>query len=240
MGIELSDNKKKATKAKNKSFGMDLGDMFFGSIGGYFKSILPITLAGVLTICTLVVCLLSVQEILDGQQGYRATAVYVVAMTIVGTSALPWYFYALAIADGQKIPWTKPFQKPKLFVAQAVCSFWFWAAITLGFRYLLGIPAILALVFYCFHGYLIADGATESGLNALGTSVRLGQGRRLGLAAIGGLFLIFNMFGIVSMGYEDAPLALTGPIAVLGLSVTGSITLIAGAKIYQLVEKELV
>lgn len=229
----------KLAKTRDGSFGIHLPEMFFGSVEAYFKSVFPITLAGVATTGALAGALLAFPQILDGDLGYKDMAIYLLAMTVVGTVALPWYFYALALADKRKISWQEPFVQPGRFYAQAVCSFWLWAAFLLGLRYLLGIPSIVAVVFYAFHGFLLADGAVDKGLAALGMSVRLGQGRRLGLAVIAGLLVFFSLLGASSMGMNEWSLPVRVSAAILGSAVTGSISMIAWAKIYLVLEKDM-
>ena len=111
-----------------------------------------------------------------------------------------------------------------------MCAFWFWAAFMLGLRYLFGIPSILALLFYGFHGYIVADRAAKGGLRALGTSVRLGNKRRVALFAILALYIVFNLVAALPLGYGATPLTIAISLALF--TATGSVTLVSGACLY--------
>lgn len=239
MAKTSAKSKGKGKKRTDKSFGINLAQTFFGSVEGYFKALLPITLAGIATTGVAAAGFIFVQDPIGAQSSYGSTALFLGVMTIAGVVALPWFSYALAIAEERKIGWSEPFRSPGRFYAQLVCSFWFWAAFLLGLRYLAGIPSIVAVVFYAFYGYVLADGAVDKGLAALGASVQLGQGRRLGLAAIAGLFAFFFSFGASGFGVEGWSDTARYGSTILGTAVTGSIIMIAGAKIYLVLEKDL-
>ncbi len=226
-------------KSSKGSFGINLGEMFFGSVEAFFKSPLQSMAAGLITMGAGAGLYFWAESLLDGNEGYLRTLAIILAATVMGTIALPWYFYSLARAEGKKISWAAPFSNPRLFWAQAVCSFWLWAAITLGYRYLLGIPALVAVVFYAFHGYVIADGGADRGLAALGNSVQLGHGRRLGLLMIAAMLSVFFVLGASTLGMEEWSQTAKVAGAVVGTALTGSIIMISGAKIYLVLEKDL-
>ena len=60
--------------------------------------------------------------------------------------------------------------------------------------------------------------------------MRLGEGKRLGLFAFATLFLIFNLFGGIALGFGFSILNIVG--AVIGMAITTSVTLVSGAAIY--------
>lgn len=159
----------------------------------------------------------------------------------------PWFRYALDAADGEKIDIKAPLIDGQKLINHIFASFWFWAGITLGLRYYFLVPAstsVIVLLLYCFYGYVIASGREINGLKALGVSVRLGQGRRIGLFAIAGLFFMFNLFGVVGLyiGLDietGTPSVLGIVLGLIGITVTASATLVSGATIYRVLEGKL-
>jgi hypothetical protein len=86
------------------------------------------------------------------------------------------------------------------------------------------------IVFYVLYGYVIADGDDRGGLRALGTSVRLGHGRRIGLFSLIALFGLFNMCGALPVGFAVNPF--TVALTILGLIITTNVTMVAGAHMF--------
>ncbi len=67
--------------------------------------------------------------------------------------------------------------------------------------------------------------------------LRLGERRRIGLFAIGGMLFVFNILGASGLAAGLNPLGYS--LAVVGLSVTTSITLVSGAAIYRVLQEKL-
>lgn len=223
-------------------FPVRVGQMFREGFSGYLRAIVPLTAAGMLTLSAFyVVVALPAQAIEDGETLVDVAIeaiVLLLGLTAVGTVAYPWYSYALDAARQEDVDIGRPFRQMDLFLTQAVASLWFWAGVGLGLRYLLGIPAIFVLMLYAFHGYFIADRQTDSGLKALGLSVRLTEGRRIALLALATLLGLFTLLGAIPLGIPDAngePIVspLTISLSVIGLAVTTSITLVGGAVLYE-------
>jgi hypothetical protein len=232
------------TRAGASSEGLHPKILFREGFRGYGKCLVPVSLAGFATLMVFYLTVALPAESLGDQSRFVATMAFAAGLILTGTVAYPWYSYALDAADHGKVDLARPFQQPKRFYYQAVASFWFWAGVALGFRYLLGIPAIAVVIMYAFHGYLIADRKVSGGLKALGVSVRLGQGNRVVLFALMALFGLFSMLGALSLGMRDAadePLInpLTVSLAVIGLTITTSITLVAGAAAYRHLVEQL-
>lgn len=223
--------------SQNATFGASFGSIFMSGVRGYVKNIPALSLAAAITLGSYLAFRFPAQSALDRDDLLVSIILDLVGLTLGSIVAYPWYSYALDAADGQAADIGRPFREWRRFAPQFVASFWFWAGVLLGLRYLLGIPSILVVVFYAFYGFVIADNNAETGLRALGTSVRLGEGKRIGLMAIAGLFLMFNLFGAIAVGFEVN--ALTIALAVAGLSVTTSITMVAGARIYRLLQTGL-
>lgn len=219
---------------RTPTFGMSVGSIFGAGVKGYVANLVPISLAAAATIATYLAFRLPAQAAAEGGRLLVSLALDLVGLVVAAVVAYPWYTYALAAADGRPIDPVAPFRTSERFSAQAVASFWFWAGVLLGLRYLYGIPSLLALVFYAFYGFVIADGSTASGLKALGHSVILGHGRRVGLFAIGALFMAFNLFGAIAIGFDVNPLTIG--LAFAGFVATSSITMVSGAAIYRMLD----
>ena len=255
--------RKKREPKEKVEFGISIGEVFRTGMKGYFtKDALYLTLAGIPVFVTLAIFIIPWRNFNDslddrivsslgtsneiteiaGFDALQWVALLLVGFVPAGAMAFAWFSYALDVADGREIDVRAPFVDYRRIGHHFVASFWFWAGITLGLRYLAGIPSILVLVLYAFYGYVIADRAAKGGMRALGTSVRLGERRRIGIFAIAALFFAFNLIGILgfAVGLEDgSPSVLGVVLGILGLSATGSITLISGAKIYRVLEGKL-
>lgn len=214
------------------SFGIQLAPTFTSSVKTWAGAAVPLSLAGAFTLGVYGLFRWPAQQLLEDDRVYSSVAVDLVGLIVAGTLAVPWYFYALAAVDGREINLIEPFVDKRAFAHQAVASFWFWAAVLLGLRYLFGIPSLFVVLLYAFHGFVIADG-TKGGMMALGQSVRLTEGKRVGLFAIAGLLMIFNLFGAIAAGFDGLPTTARILGAGLGLVVTTSITLVIGATIYR-------
>ena len=245
-----------ATKA---TFPIGPGEMFARGFKGFGSGAVPLMLAGLATLSVAAVASLPAADLRDDGRNYAAVVVSLLGLVVGGTLAYPWYHYALSASRGKSIQVMEPFLDTKRFFAQAVASFWFWAGVLLGLQYLAGIPSIFILVLYAFHGYLIADGKVVGGMRALGTSVRMGQGRRIGLFGLATLFGLFTFMGALPMGYDfnqraeaeaaavAASIKYIDPgasplwiaLAVVGVAFAGSVTLVAGATLYQVLWDEL-
>ena len=213
------------------TFGISLGAMFRAGISGFRRNVVPLLLAGSATVAAYLAFRLPAQSAAARDDILISLALDLFGLVTASVVAYPWFSYALTAASGEPVDLGAPFRRYDLFTTQAVASFWFWAGMLLGLRYLFGIPSVLALLFYAFYGYVVADGVTDSGLKALGHSARIGEGRRVALFAVGGLLLVFNLFGAMAIGFGVNPLTIV--LAFLGFVITASITLVAGGAIYR-------
>jgi hypothetical protein len=164
-------------------------------------------------------------------------AILFAGFVLASTAAYIWYSYALDAARGNPVELAKPFRSWERLPAQFVASFWFWAGFLIGIP-MMFLPALIVLVFYAFYGFVIVDRPDLGGLKALGTSVRLGNKRRIALFAIAALALLFN-FAVPSLAFAAG----SGPVVVAVwlalLLVTTSITLVGGAALYDVLRVEL-
>ena len=224
--------------AKQSTFGIGIGEIFSKGFTGWKSNIIPLTLAGIVPIAVASGFSSFAQQFNDVEtivEGILWFAINFAGWVIAGTLSYPWYMYALRAVDGDPVVLSEPFETPKRFLYQFVGSFWFFAGFLFGIRFIVipFLPAILILVLYAFYGFLIADEG-RTGFNALGTSIRMGEKRRIGLFAIALMFLMFNFLGLVpGLGLEGASFTLRLILASLGLVFTTSITLVSGAAIYR-------
>lgn len=217
--------------ADGQSFGVGVGTVFAAGLRGFVSHPGPLLFAGAATLGTYMAFRLPAQRAFVDGELLRSILLDLAGMILASVVAAVWYSYALQADRGGAVDSMRPFRQIRLFGVQAVASFWFWAGFLLGLRYLYGLPSIVVLLFYSLYGFVVADVAPSSGLKALGTSVRLGQGRRLGLFAFAGLFTVFNLVGAIALGFDTGPVGLV--LAFLGVTATASITLVSGARIYR-------
>ena len=216
---------------------MRIGDMFTAGISGFKRRPVPLLLGGSLTLGAYAV--LAIPGMLawnDGQE-ILGGALFIASLVLGGTAAYPWFTYALGAARDEVIDVAAPFHRPRRFIAQFVCAFWFSAAFMLGSLFFF-IPALLTLIFYAFYGYVLADDWTRSGVMALGTSVRLGHRRRIALFAILTMLGLFNLCALLPY-YSDPGNPAVVAVTVALFLVTTSITMVAGAALYDVLRRDL-
>ena len=229
-------NSRSATP-RSTGFPVQLLPAFRDAIRFYFGAWLPISIAGAVTLGVSAAFGVWAGQATDGVRSLQWLAINLVGSIAAGAIAVPWYRFALDAVDGNTIELRSVLDKPKMFFYQAVASFWFWAGVLLGLSYLRGIPSIFIALLYAFHGYVIADEKARSGLLALGHSVRLTEGKRIGLFAIMALLAFFNFCGAIAVGFGVNPLTIF--LAYAGVVVTTSITVVFGAILYREFEKDL-
>ncbi len=214
-----------------KPFGIGVGQVFAAGVRGLRTRPVGLLVSGALTITAYLAFRFPAQAATDDGRLLVGLALDLLGLVVSSTVALPWYLYALAAYDDRELRISDIVASLDRLSTQAVASFWFWAGFLLGLRYLFGIPSVLALLFYAFYGYVVADGTTNSGLKALGLSAALGEGRRVGLFALAGLLFVFNLFGAIAIGFGVTPVTVV--LAIVGLVVTASVTLVGGAAVYR-------
>ncbi len=264
------DKAAKASTKSRGGFGIGLGDMFISGFRGFFQPRNALILIGAAIPVFAVFWVASIpwqnfnaeltsqvnaglsedvgstfEANLTALEQLQWIALAFVATFPAGVITAPWFRYALDAADGREINIKAPLIDGQKWINHTFATFWFWAGITVGIRYSVLIPAlpsIVVLLLYAFYGYVIADGREINGLKALGISVRMGKGKRLGLFAIAGLFFVFNIFGVVGFGVgldDGSPTIIGILLGILGIAVTASITLVSGGAIYRTLEGDL-
>ena len=218
------------TEPKIKPFPLPIPEMFRRGLRGYVANVVPLTLAAVATFVVYGAFGIPALQAFNDDNTVRFLALNITGMVLASTTALPWFSYALNAARNEPIDIAAPFRDGTRFVDQFVASFWFWAAFLLGYQYLYTIPALFVAVLYAFFGFVIAERAAEGPLRSLGTSVRLGEKRRIALFALLVLFFMFNFAGALPLGYGVNPVTVV--ITLITLTMTTSITLVAWACLY--------
>ena len=127
-----------------------------------------------------------------------------------------------------------------------VASFWFWAGMLLAFQFRIlgGLPAVAITMAYAFFGFVVDERHDQGGLKALGTSVRIGDGRRFALLALVCLYSVVGFVVFLLAASAAVGVGLTGAAAsaVVAVMMTPFIafTLVAWASLYDVLRRDLV
>ena len=165
-------------------------------------------------------------------------ALYVLGVVIAGAASYPVCDYALRASRGQEIELAAPFRDRGRFLAMFNASFWFWAGILLGLS-LFVLPAVFVLVFYVFYGFILVDRPDLGGSKALGTSVRIGDKRRIAMFGLAVLFgaLVFFCY-LLPVAFFGLTL-ITAVLVYLLLVVGVAVSLVSWASLYDVLRKDL-
>lgn len=215
------------TKSPSANFPIGIGETFGAGWDGYKSNFVAITLAG----ATTWVVLLAVQFIGSGiEDPWASFFAQLAGVVFASAVALPWYRASLAGADGKGSSFSIGSDDRSRIVVLIGASIYFWAGLLLGLRYLNGIPALVVLVFYAFYGFVIAD-SDRGVVMSLSYSVYLGQGRRIGIFAIGAMLALVNFLAFLPFGSGESPAmkALTVGLLV----ITTSFSMVCGAVLYR-------
>ena len=221
-----------------KPFPIPISAMFQRGLRGYVANVVPLTLAAVVTLGVYAAFGIPAAGAFNDGDTVRYLGLNITGMVLASMVALPWFTYALNTARNEPIDIAAPFRDGTRFVDQLVASFWFWAAFLLGFQYLLTIPALFVAVLYGFFGFVVAERAVDGPLRALGTSVRLGEKRRIALFALLVLFFMFNFAALFPLSLGVNPVTVV--ITLITLAMTASISMVAWACLYDTLDDMLV
>lgn len=176
------------------------------------------------------------QSLIADDELATGLAVSLIGLVLGGAASYPWSVYALHAVRNEPVDLAEPFRTPGRFFAMFVGSFWFWAGIVLGLQFFV-IPAIAVFVFYAFFGFIIADRPDLGGLKALGTSVRIGDKRRIALMALCALFGFLLFLCIMPVGWGINPLTVGAMYLLLLIGM--AVTVVAWASLYDVLRKDL-
>ena len=196
---------------------------------GFRANVTSLLVPSVATLGVYTVALLLIPTIEDPWASFGAA---VGALVVATTVAYPWFVAALAAVDAEG---TSPGVQVERFSDQLVASLFFWAGVLLGLRYLLGLPAIIVVVFYAFFGYAVADNPRRKALRSLGWSVYLGQGNRMRLIAIGLVLALLNLLAVspVGLGINVATVVVSAGLVL----ITANLSMVVGARLYRALEE---
>ncbi|MEM8707262.1 MAG: hypothetical protein AAGE98_12445 [Actinomycetota bacterium] len=173
---------------------------------------------------------------LGSEEVVAGLAFNLIGMVLAGAASYPVCVYALRAARDEAVDLAEPFRDPGRFFAMFTASFWFWAGILLGLNFFV-LPAVFVFLFYVFFGFVLVDRPDLGGLKALGTSVRIGDKRRIALFALTALFgfLLFLCILPVGFGVNIATIALMYLLLLAGTAVS----LVSWASLYDVLRKDL-
>ena len=239
----------RATPAKKKKvepFPLGIGAMMQGGLEGLRREPVALLLGALVPVVVMVPLAALAGTAFDDDRVAAGVTFSIVALVLGGMFSFPLCHYALRTARQEPIDLGEPFRRWIRFVPMLVASFWFWAGFLLGFQMgpqLLALAAPAIVMGYAFFGFVIDDRHDLGGLKALGTSVRVGDGRRFALlaivclyAAVGFVVYLFGFTIAISAGLTGAPATIAGSVVVLPFL---ALALVSWAGLYYVLRKDL-
>ena len=199
----------RATPAKKKKvepFPLGIGAMMQGGLEGLRREPVALLLGALVPVVVMVPLAALAGTAFDDDRVAAGVTFSILALVLGGMFSFPLCHYALRAARQEPIDLGEPFRRWIRFVPMLVASFWFWAGFLLGFQMgpqLLALAAPAIVMGYAFFGFVIDDRHDLGGLKALGTSVRVGDGRRFALLAIVCLYAAVG-FVVYLLGFTIA------------------------------------
>lgn len=235
----------KKSKKEIEAFPLRIGTMMRLGLEGLRRAPAALLLGALLPFVGTIPFQILAAGAFDDDRVPAAITFTLVAMVLGGALAYPWCHYALAAAREESPDLAAPFRDWVRFVPMLVASFWFWAGMLLAFQFQIlgGLPALAIVMAYAFFGFVVDDRHDQGGLKALGTSVRIGDGRRFALlalvclyAAIGFVVFMVAAAVVVSIGLTGAPASVI--VAILALPFI-AFSLVSWAALYDVLRKDL-
>lgn len=205
----------------------DIPEIMSRGIENYRRSLIPSSGMALAVLVLFGAARLTAQRFVDSNDLLIAFMIDLSGLVAATILALPWFRLALNIERGSASTEVAPANLA--WGAMVVGALFFWGGFLLGIRYMLGIPSVFVLIWYGVFGFAVADGTTP-GLNALGASVRLGQGRRWTIAVLAFVLAFLNFLALLPIGTGINALTAVG--ALLLLIITTNISMGAGAHLY--------
>lgn len=173
---------------------------------------------------------LTAQQFVDDENLLPAFIIDAAGLAAATVLALPWFRLMLSAEREEEI--SLPAPSSLGWSSMIVASLFFWGGVLFAIRYLgllflIGAPLIV--VWYGLFGFAVADG-TAPGFNALGVSVRLGQGRRWTLGVLALILGFLNFLALLPIGAGVNPATVAA--AFMLLVVTTNVAMGAGAHMY--------
>ncbi len=220
-------------------FGIGMGEMLTVGWKGYRNNFLSVTAPGVVTFSFLALSFLLAQSV-GGI--WQQTLVLLGGLVVTSAVSLPWYRAALNAFDGVDTRLSSLLHHPGRFGTMMFASVFVWAGVQFGLRYLRGIPSVFVIILYGFYGFIITEHPEVGGMKALGQSVLLGQGRKMGIAVVAAVLILLNLASALPVGLilSALPGSETGPLAqglaVVFLIFTTSWSMVCGAAVYRMLQ----
>ncbi len=196
-------------------------------IDNYRRALVPATAMAFVVLAVFGVARVIAQRFVDDGNLLAAFVIDFAGLSLASVIALPWFRLALQVERGK--PAAMPSPSSLEWGSMVVATLFFWGGVMLGIRYMVGIPSIFVLIWYGLFGYAVATGVGP-GLRALGTSVRLGQGRRWTVALLALVLAFMNLLGLLPIGAGVNPVTVTATIVLL--AITTNVSMGAGAHLF--------
>ncbi len=220
-------------------FGIGMGEMLTVGWKGYRANFVSVTIPAIVTFATFWLSFILARSV-DGV--WQQTFVLLGGLVVTSAVSLPWYRAALNAHDGVDARLPSLFKDPGRIGTMMFASVFVWAGIQFGLRYLRGIPSVFVIIMYGFYGFIITEEPEVGGMKALGQSVLLGQGKKMGIAVVAAVLLLLNLASALPVGLilSVLPGSGTGPVgqglAVTFLIFTTSWSMVCGAAVYRMLQ----
>jgi hypothetical protein len=129
---------------------------------------------------------------------------------------------ALKFVDGRQAEFSDLFSGFELFISMLIAAILVWFILTIGFL-LLVVPGIILALILCFYSYAIVDRGLGP-IDALKHSAAVTKGARMALLGFWIVAFLLNLVGLLAL--------------VIGLFVTGPITMVAAAYVYRKLDSQ--
>ena len=236
----------KAEKKKVEPFPLGIGVMMRLGFEGLRREPAAMLVGALLPVLGTMPLLVPAAMAFDDDRASAGVTFTMTALVLGGALAYPWCHYALRAAREEPLELAEPFREWIRFFPMLVASFWFWAGMLLAFQFRIlgGLPAVAITMAYAFFGFVVDERHDQGGLKALGTSVRIGDGRRFALLALVCLYSVVGFVVFLLAASAAVGVGLTGAAAsaVVAVMMTPFIafTLVAWASLYDVLRRDLV
>lgn len=237
---------KRAAKKQVEPFPLGIGAMMRAGFEGLKREPVALLLGALVPVLIMVPLAAMAGTALDDDRVAAGVTFSILAVVVGGMFSYPLCHYSLRAARDEVVDLAEPLRQWIRFVPMLVASFWFWAGFLLAFQFgpqLLALAAPAIVMGYAFFGFVVDDRHDQGGLKALGTSVRIGEGRRFALlalvclyAAMGFVVYLLGFTVAISTGLTGAPATIAGSVVILPFI---AFALVAWAELYDVLRKDL-
>lgn len=235
----------KPTKKQVEPFPLGIGTMMRNGLEGLRREPIAMLVGALLPVFGTMPLLVPAALAFDDDRAGAGITFTMAALVLGGALAYPWCHYALRAARAEPIELAEPFREWVRFMPMLVASFWFWAGMLLAFQFRIlgGLPAVAITMAYAFFGFVVDERHDQGGLKALGTSVRIGDGRRFALLALVCLYSVVGFLVFLLAASAAVGVGLSGAIATMIVAVLMmpfiAFALVAWASLYDVLRMDL-